>query len=79
MPWLGSHGGRSKLAKMHGNFHVGKVGYHSLEQTGDAGRFGSKVVLYEWVEKIAVGHAPAAQLKTDISLFYSRPWRKECK
>jgi hypothetical protein len=54
---------------MHGNFHVQKAGYHSLERTGDAGRFGSKVILCEWVEKIAVGHAPAAQLKTEISLF----------
>ena len=37
---------------------------HSLERTGDAARFGNKVVLSEWVEKKAVGHSPAAQLKT---------------
>ena len=27
-------------------------------------RFGNKVVLCEWVEKIAVGRPPAAELKT---------------
>jgi hypothetical protein len=36
---------------------------NSLERTGDAARFGSKVVGFEWVEKMAGGNAPAAQLK----------------
>ena len=35
----------------------------SLEATGAAARFGNKVVWCEWVENVAVGYAPAAQLK----------------
>lgn len=34
-----------------------------MDRTGDAARFGNKVVLCGWVEKVAVVRALAAELK----------------